>query len=228
MCSAAWRFADGGYELGFNRDEKWSRPCSLDPQWETDHPVPGACARDAAAGGTWLFTNAHGITLAVMNAYPGGLIPQPVKTSRGAIPFLAATTETPDGIEAALLETTWKKFAPCRVLMLAPGEARHYGWDGIRFSIFPPPEENFVTTSSFKCEEVRAIRSARFREISDRPITGILDDEMAEDPAAAIHATRADGGTVSRTSVIVNGQGIHFAVRRRGEEFQQIVETRRP
>lgn len=228
MCSAAWRFDEGGYELGFNRDEKWSRPASLDPLWETQHPVPGACARDAAAGGTWLFTNARGITLAVMNAYPGGLIPEAGETSRGVIPFLAATAETPDGIEAELLETSWEKFAPCRVVMLAPGGARHYGWDGIHFSILPPPEKNFLTTSSFKCEEVRAIRSARFRDISDRPIAKILDDEVAEDPAAAIRATRADGGTVSRTSVIVNGQDIHFAVRRRGEEFQRIVETREP
>lgn len=228
MCSAAWRFAEGGYELGFNRDEKWSRASSLDPQWETQHPVPGACARDAAAGGTWLFTNAHGITLAVMNAYPGGRIPAPGETSRGVIPFLAAAWETPDEIEAVLLETSWKSFSPCRLLMISPIGARHYGWDGADFSILSPPDGDFLTTSSFKPEEVGAKRTARFREISDRPIAEILDDEIADDSAAAIYAKRADGGTVSRTSVIVNEQDIHFAVRRRGEVFQRITETRGP
>lgn len=228
MCSTAWKFSADGYELGFNRDEKWGRPASLDPRWETEHSVPGACARDGSAGGTWLFINAHGITLAVMNAYPQGSIPAAGESTRGMIPFLAAAHETAEKIEAALLETSWQMFAPCRLLVVAPIGTRHYGWDGIQFSILPPPEENFLTTSSFKSEEVCAIRTARFREISDRPIAGILEDEVADDPAAAIHATRADGGTVSRTSVIVDGQSIHFAVRRRGEAFLRISETRRP
>lgn len=227
MCSAAWKFTDGGYELGFNRDEKWSRPPSLDPQWETEHPVPGACARDGAAGGTWLFTNSCGITLAVMNAYPDGRIPEAGEVSRGFIPFLAAASEAPEQIEAALMQTSWQKFAPCRVLMIAASGARHYGWDGISFSSLQSPEENFLTTSSFKCEEVCAIRRARFKEISDWPIAGILDDELAADPAAAIHASRSDGGTVSRTSVIVDGGSIRFAVRRRGELFQRLSEIRR-
>lgn len=228
MCSAAWRFADDGYELGFNRDEKWSRPASLDPRWETEHPVPGGCARDGSAGGTWLFTNARGITLAVMNAYPQGRIPDARETSRGVIPLLAAANESPEDIAAALLGTAWTLFAPCRVLMVAPSEARHYGWDGTHFSTLPPPAGNFLTTSSFKCDEVCAIRTARFKEISDWPIAGILDDQVADDPATAIHATRPDGGTVSRTSVIVDRDGIRFAVRRRGESFQRISATPRP
>jgi len=228
MCSAAWKFSDDGYELGFNRDEKWSRPSSLDPKWESQHRVPGACARDGSAGGTWLFTNAHGITLAVMNSYPQGRIPEAGKISRGVIPFVASGHQTPEDIEADLLDISWENFAPCRVLMIAPFGVRHYGWDGIHFSLLRPLEENFLTTSSFKSEEVCAIRTARFREISDRPIAGILDDEVSDDSAAAIHATRADGGTVSRTSVIVDSHDIHFAVRRRGEAFQRISEIRRP
>lgn len=228
MCSAAWSIAKGGYELGFNRDEKWSRPVSLDPLWETNQRVPGVCARDAAAGGTWLFTNEHGITLAVMNSYPQGIIPEAGEISRGALPFFAAENETLDKIQAALFATEWRKFAPCRMLMIAPTGARHYGWDGVHFSMMPPPEESFLTTSSYQCEQVCAIRIARYREIQDRPIAEILDDEMAAHPAAAIHATREDGGTVSRISVIVDESNIHFAVRRRGEEFQRICEVRRP
>lgn len=228
MCSAVWTFGEGGYELGFNRDEKWSRPVSHDPRWETEHLIPGACSRDGSAGGTWLFTNAYGITLAVMNAYPHGRIPEAGEVSRGVLPFLAAACETPEDIEAVLLDTSWRRFAPCRVLMVAPSEARHFGWDGSHFRTLPPPEENFLTTSSFNSNEVCAIRTARFKEISHRPIAGILDDEVADDPSAAIHATRADGGTVSRTSVMVDGHGIRFAVRRRGELFQRISESRRP
>jgi hypothetical protein len=228
MCSAVWKINSRGYELGFNRDEKWQRPASLDPRWETAHPVPGACARDGAAGGTWLFTNARGITLAVMNAYPGDIIPPPGQTTRGDIPFHAAASETCTGIETRLLDISWRDYAPCRLLLLAPGEARHYSWNGICFSIIPPPEHNFLTTSSYKCAEVCSIRSARFREISNQPLVGILDDEVADDPAAAIHATRADGGTVSRTVVLVNEQDITFAVRRRSGDYLQIIHKRGP
>ena len=54
MCSISWIVGEGGYELVFNRDEKWSRASSLDYSFETDHRVPGFCARDAQANGTWL------------------------------------------------------------------------------------------------------------------------------------------------------------------------------
>lgn len=228
MCSAVWKFREGGYELGFNRDEKWARPASLDPEWEGGHPVPGACARDGAAGGTWLFTNVRGITLAVMNAYPGGLIPAPGRISRGEIPFLAAAGETPDAIQSALTGMAWENFAPCDVLLVSAAGTRHFAWDGNVFSTRPPPAGDFLTTSSVRCAEVCTVRTARFGQIARQPVAAILDDEVADDPAEAIHVTRADGGTVSRTSVIVDGREIRFTVTRRGGESKEIIFPQLP
>ncbi len=228
MCSATWKFRKGGYELGFNRDEKWARPASGDPMLETGHPVAGACARDGGAGGTWLFTNSHGVTLALMNAYPDGEIPAQGVISRGEIPLLAAAAEAVDEIEAKLIGTNWEQYSPCNLLLLAATEARHYGWDGKCFSQHSPPIGNFLTTSSVAGEEVRCARRERFERLAELPVSEILDDAVAPYPAAAIHVTRQDGGTVSRTSVIVDEREIHFSVRRRGEEICEIVFPRMP
>lgn len=227
MCSAAWKFSDNGYELAFNRDESWARPPSADPMLEQDHPIPGACARDTAAGGTWLFTNQAGITLAVMNAYPDSKIPAPGNLSRGHLPLLAGMHRNPARPDNYLAGIAWKNYAPCKLLLLAPGGVGHFSWDGITFRAHPTPTQNFLTTSSVRTSFVRQARQCRFHEISDLPIGEILDDNAAaEDRAEAIFVTRGDGGTVSRTSVVVGPQEVHFAVTRRDEPERQIVFPR--
>ena len=228
MCSMAWAFRDGGYELRFNRDEKWARPASADPSLETDHPVPGACARDTAAGGTWLFTNEYGLTLAVLNAYPGGRIPPAGRRSRGEIPFVAASAKTIDEAESALVAYGCADFAPFEAILIAEGQVRHFSWDGEGFRNLSLPARKFLTTSSVECELVKSVRNARFDEISSSPLSNVLDDAFAgENPATAIHVTREDGGTVSQTSVIVTSTGIRFSVQRRGGPAQEIIFPRK-
>lgn len=228
MCSVSWKFQNDGYQLGFNRDEKWHRPLSADPSLEKHHPIAGACARDGGGGGTWLFTNEHGITIAVMNAYPGGVIPPPGKSSRGLIPFLAANHASVSALERALFTHTWENHAPCDLVLFAADEMHHYGWDGAVFGAHPVPPQPFLTASSVNGEVVRKARIARYGLISKQPIQQILDDETAEEPACAIHVKREDGGTVSRTFVTVTITEIHFSVARRGESASEIVFPRMP
>ncbi len=226
MCSAAWSFCEGGYELAFNRDESWTRPLSSDPSLENDHLVPGVCARDTAAGGTWLFTNQAGITLAVMNAYPGDRIPLPGKCSRGDLPLMASLHQNPACPDNRLADVTWENYAPCELLLIAPEGVRHFGWDGATFRTHPTPARNFLTTSSVRTTHVRNARQSRFDAISGLPVGEILDDTLAEDPAEAIFVTREDGGTVSRTSVVVGPEFIRFIVTRRGEAERQVAFPR--
>jgi hypothetical protein len=228
MCSVSWKFQNDGYQIGFNRDEKWNRPLSAAPGLEKHHPIPGACARDGGGGGTWLFTNEHGITLAVMNAYPGGVIPLPGKSSRGQIPFLAAKHASISALERALFAHVWVDHAPCDVVLFAPAEIRHYGWDGVVFRTHPTPPQPFLTASSVNGEVVRKARTARYHLISNQTIPHILDDDAAEEPACAIHVRREDGGTVSRTFVTVNASEIRFSVARRGEPASEILFPRKP
>ena len=123
MCSIAWAIHEGGYSLVFNRDEKWSRAPSLDCKFEAHHPVPGFCARDAQANGTWLFTNAAGLTLALFNAYPGNAVPQSGKQTRGQIPLLAGEVESSGELVKLLEPKDYSDYAPFNLFLLANSEA---------------------------------------------------------------------------------------------------------
>lgn len=212
MCSAAWSSHKGGYELAFNRDEKWARPPSFPPSIETVHSSPGICARDSKAGGTWLFTNSHGITLALLNAYPGGKGEPSGTVSRGEIPLLAARTSSPGALEEILHEQAWHHYSPCHLLLLAVGHVSLFTWDGKIFSADPPPPQPFITSSSVMPEQARAARTARFRQISDRSFSEILSDTSNANPALNIRPCREDGGTVSFTTVSVSKARIAFSL----------------
>lgn len=227
MCSVSWKFQNDGYQIGFNRDEKWNRPASANPNVESQHKIPGACARDSGGGGTWFFTNEYGITLAVMNAYPGGIVPKPGKVSRGYIPFLAANHASVSALNQALGDQTWSDYAPCDIILIAPGIIQHFSWDGVIFRTNPLPPQPFLTASSVNCEIVRKARIARYEQISSQPIQQILDDDSAEEPAQAIHVHREDGGTVSKTFVTVSASEIRFSVARRDQPAIEIIFPRK-
>lgn len=230
MCSAAWRFTDDGYELGFNRDEKWTRSTSAHPTLETIHPVAGVCARDTGAGGTWLFTNEYGITLAVMNSYPDGYLPVAGRCSRGLIPFLAATSRTPREVEESLWRVPWPNYSPCTILLISPEETRHYAWDLTLFSSLEAPVRNFLTSSSVDSKEVNLARIARYEALASASLPEILNDTFASGTKlpSAIFVTREDAGTVSQTLVKVTSNTIEFSVRRRGENPHEISFPRKP
>ncbi len=210
MCSAAWSFHQGGYQLAFNRDEKWSRPASLPPSLETTHPVPGICSRDPQAGGTWLFTNTKGITLALLNAYPGDQIPTSGKKTRGEIPLLAALTNDTKTLEKILMENSWQDYSPFHLLLLADGHLSIFTWNGKNFTADPLPPEPYFTSSSVRPTETRAARTTRFREIQHLPLEEILSDTANSDPASNIRPNRPDGGTVSRILINLTTRELSF------------------
>lgn len=226
MCSAAWSFHEGGYRLAFNRDEKWSRPASRPLSLETGHPVPGICARDAKAGGTWLFTNVHGITLAILNAYPGDVMPHSGSKTRGDIPLLSATATDTRSLEKILLAQPWERYSPCHLLMLAEDQVSLFTWDGKNFTSEPVPPEPYFTSSSIRPSEVRKTRTVRFQEISHLPLEEILQDTANPDTAANISPNRQDGGTVSRISLVVSPDTIQFSLTAKGLPQQTVTTPR--
>lgn len=220
MCSISWVIREDGYELVFNRDEKWSRPQSLDCRFETDHAVPGFCARDALAEGTWLFTNEAGMTLALFNAYPGNTQPAPGRQSRGKIPLLAGKVESCGELVELLKSQQYNDFAPFDLLLLDSSGAQLFGWDGFEFLQKTIGDLPFLTSSSVDSKRVVAARRRRFLQIRHWSLVEILSDTEAEHPEEAIYVTRKDGGTISQTIVWVSRDEIQFAVTRRGESRQ--------
>ncbi|MBC7980476.1 MAG: NRDE family protein [Armatimonadetes bacterium] len=226
MCSAAWSFQDGGYQLAFNRDEKWLRPPASDPTLETDHPVPGICARDSQGHGTWLFTNQHGLTLALLNAYPPGQNFAAGKISRGHIPLLAAQATNPASLITLLNHHPWPDYAPCHLLLIAEDHLSLFTWSGSRFSKDPAPPQPYLTSSSVHPEQTRKIRTRRFLEIQSRPLEEILADTSNPDPPSNIHVTRADGGTVSQILILVTREKITFSLTSRDQPKMTIAIPR--
>ena len=227
MCSISWIFRSGGYELVFNRDEKWTRTLSLDPSFETHHFVPGFCARDGQAKGTWLFTNQAGITLALLNAYPGNRLITTGQQSRGEIPLLAGKAETSEALVELLQNTHYTDYAPFDLIMLDGVRVRRFSWDSKLLCETAVRNVPFVTSSSVASDHVTNARMKRFEEISKLPLIEALSDTKAANPEEAIYVNREDGGTVSQTYVQVNWDTIHFAVARRGEEpiIQSVPRT---
>lgn len=220
MCTAAWRKLDKhGYQLVFNRDERWSRACSLPPTYEKEHVIPGFCARDADAGGTWLFTNRSGLTFALLNAYPNGDVSSRGEQTRGQLPLLAAECQTVEAAMSILCTRPLAAYAPFRLLLLSLEECRLFFWDGCQFSHQKLSESGFLTSSSVRTQAVVSARQARFEVLlaNDLDLTECLSDTFAEDPSEALYVTREDGGTVSQIKVSVTDQSIDFIHTGRGE-----------
>lgn len=215
MCSVAWSFSGSGYELVFNRDEQWSRPGSHPVRLENGHPIPGLCARDAQAGGTWLYVNSAGLTLALMNAYPPSWSPKPGLHSRGEIPLLGARYRSLSDLTTYIETRTWFEYAPFSLLCWEGDMMEWYRWDGLSLALQPRPIRNFLTSSSVNPASVRQARENRYDQIRDHSLIEILTDSQSSSPSEAIFVTRDDGGTVSQSLVRVTPQRVSLEVRQR-------------
>ena len=69
MCTMTWFTTDDGYELFFNRDESLSRKKALPPVCRDSQGLTYVSPTDADAGGTWIASNHHGITVCLLNHY---------------------------------------------------------------------------------------------------------------------------------------------------------------
>ncbi len=67
MCTATWLRIEDGYEVFFNRDELRTRKPALPPRIVVRDGVRIVAPLDGDAGGTWLGTNEHGVTIGVAN-----------------------------------------------------------------------------------------------------------------------------------------------------------------
>lgn len=69
MCTVAFvPHPSGGYLLGHNRDESVSRARATPPEVRQGPGLPFLAPRDPEGGGTWIATNAAGLTVCLLNA----------------------------------------------------------------------------------------------------------------------------------------------------------------
>lgn len=97
MCTLTFIPKPHGYLLGMNRDERLTRELALAPVPPTNTILPAVYPRESG-GGTWIGSNAAGITFALLNQNPG-LQAQVKQRSRGEIiPALLESSRFPEAM----------------------------------------------------------------------------------------------------------------------------------
>lgn len=215
MCTATWRTTADGYVLYFNRDESRSRQAAAPPRRIDRGGMPLLAPADGDFGGTWIATNATGLTVALLNRYqdhakagPGPFI------SRGLLVLdLAEATDWLD-LDARLDVLDFNQYRPFTLLVVeAQGEAFRAAWDGRRRLPNDRPEPP-MASSGYDPEGIEALRHQIFAEFPAEGTEALHDFHRSHRPdrgpfSPCMH--RFDASTVSLTRVEVHGGRITMA-----------------
>ena len=161
----------GGYVLAFNRDELLSRPQALPPQQRGSVLAP----IDPEGGGTWLATNAFGLTLAALNVYEAAMRePEPPIRSRGLL--VTDLADAPTLADLAVRIQQHPHLAHTRPFHLLGVDASQHAldarWDGVALTLTPAALPLLRVSAAFDAAEVRAARNLEFATLqADLPTT---------------------------------------------------------
>lgn len=229
MCSVSWIAHDGGYDLFFNRDEQRSRPEARPPQVFDGPGLPYLSPVDPQAGGTWIFTNAAGITACLLNAYSlESQTPPGTLTSRGNLMKTLTTCPSLEYLENQLAQSlSSQSFAPFHLLALDTwANTTFHLWNGKQLKLHPLPQAPFFSTTSHSPKTVLPARLNQFQATT--PTTASLR-QLHLSPgqpadATTIKMSRDDAKTVSFTQVTVTPDctQMHYAPRPSDGDFAPI------
>lgn len=208
MCTLTWRAAGDGYDLFFNRDERDTRvPESAPSLRTTAGGVRYLAPEDGDHRGTWLVLNTHGLTVCLLNDYPRGVV-ESGRQSRGQLPLVCAGGARAADVPGTLRDAvTLSDYAPFQLVAVdTAGASVHLRWDGRVLHEASAPE--FLTSSSFEPERVRAARAARFAALPERSVDALRAFHHRHDVgagAASVLMRRSDAATRSVCAVRVRG-----------------------
>lgn len=217
MCTVSWRHSRSGYALYFNRDEQRSRPAAKPPRCRTIDGVACVTPRDPVGGGTWIVTNARGVTVAVMNFYDAAAGPGPRSPrSRGLLVRGLANLRAAADLPARVADAAPDAYRPFHLVAIDPLHAYRVTWDGAALTTDATPTLP-LCTSSVDTAHVLASR----RGVYARHVPAGLDAAEADRAHRAFHASheptrsavsvcmhRPDAHTVSFTQVHVDAQTV--------------------
>ncbi|HRE81619.1 MAG TPA: NRDE family protein [Opitutaceae bacterium] len=212
MCTLTWLPSPGGgYDLFFNRDELDRRGPEIAPAIRIKDTVRTVAPRDSEHGGTWISLNEFGLTACLLNYYPDssyGTGHQEAVTlfrSRGELPDKVADARALHDVHSRIQKIDLRDYRPFHLVTIAAeGEGLWCRWDGIDLTIGTAP--SFLTSSSFRTQEVERIRRERFEAISERSRLGLREFHRGGPSlpsAESIRMRRPDGRTRSMTEISV-------------------------
>lgn len=185
MCTLTWTSlrpgsgSEAGYQLWFNRDERLTRAPERPPSLQVaENGVRYIAPEDSEAGGTWITTNEHGVTIALLNGYLESRGPErPSYTSRGVLVRGLAGIRDPKEAFDPLSPMRLRDFQPAVVFVKAPSApALIARWDGLTVAIDVTGERQLpLTSSGYEQDEVQQARRKLYREV-------VLDANPGGDP----------------------------------------------
>ena len=212
MCTVTFWPRRGGFRLGMNRDEQWSRPISLPPTLRRAGRFAALCPSESG-GGTWIGVNESGATFALVNWYSVTAPPGPVASSRGLAVSQLLATNSPEESEATLREWLRPGIRPFRLIgfFVRTRQVIEWRWNGEHLESLPhsweprqwissgldEPTANRVRSESFRL----AARSASAG--SARWFQSLHRSHLPERGAFSHCVHRSDAGTVSYTEISV-------------------------
>jgi len=130
MCTLTFIPKPNGYLLGMNRDERLTRELALSPVPITTASLSAVYPRESG-GGTWIGSNAAGITFALLNQNPG---PQASVKERSRGEIIPALMESAHFSEAMrrFQQTDLRRLLPFVLVGIFPAEQiiSQCQWDG--------------------------------------------------------------------------------------------------
>ena len=168
MCTLTWRaVSEGGYDLFFNRDELNTRGAEQPPRLESPDGVVFAAPRDGDRGGSWILTNAHGLTVALLNDYAcRWRPPRNIAMSRGALVMACASAGTPEGAGEIIGNMALDRVGAFKLVVVeSTGRDVRLHWNGQILNKEAGAVLPFETSSSFNTAAVCEARRLRFESL---------------------------------------------------------------
>jgi hypothetical protein len=213
MCTATWIRDDEGYQLFFNRDEKFTRKAGIPPEARIANGVRFVSPGDGDFGGTWIAVNEFGISVCLLNGavLTGSGDRSTGHKSRGLLIPDVIGEGSSDAVCARILESDLRDFSPFTVAVLSSGrQPALIEWNGAAPTYVRDGDRLIpLTSSSFLSADVRAHRRAHLDSLRE---SGPLQPEdlrrwhAGHEPAAGPYSVcmhRGDAGTVSFTNIRV-------------------------
>jgi uncharacterized protein with NRDE domain len=161
MCTLSIISQEQSIIITMNRDEQRDRH-----EDGALHSANGQCFPiDAKSGGTWIGTNEHGLTLALLNRYQGEHVAGEAQSRGELIPsFLPCSTV--NAVEEKLRMLTLNHFNPFDCIGVDESGITHAIWDGraLNFERHRVDKPFFITSSSERTTEIIAHRKSLFSE----------------------------------------------------------------
>ena len=217
MCTVSWFLTEHGYELFFNRDELRTRQRALPPRAFTSVSGETVLAPvDSDAGGTWIATNAHGLTVALLNRYQDSADPTAAdrRRSRGLlVKDLAAASDIDDTVER-LRAMDLTIYAPFTLVLISPSRPpSSLFWNGRRLSAAGTATAP-LASSGHHPTAVPAARRALWATLPEIDRQTCLDFHRSHVPQKGAESPcmhRPDARSVSLTHVVVDDRRIAMA-----------------